>query len=183
MGIHRIQPFVEGVPAGVKMAMLPNQRNGLLRKGVVVLVVHVGVELWRQLVKYIPHGLIGQIVFADGGDGLAAHAAHKGGNALMEHGVHGGIAKHGLVRVGMHLDKARGDGFPGGVDDLSSLRAGKIPDRGDFSIRNAHVGPPCGGAGAVNDSAAQNQSIKTHGLPHLSQTWRKTRIRFPPRTF
>ena len=88
----------------------------------------------------------------------------------MEHGVHGGIAENGLVRVGMHLDKAGGNGFPGGVDDLSSLCTGKVADRGDFSIRNAYVCPPCGGAGAVDDSAVQNQSIKTHGLPHLSQT-------------
>ena len=184
LGIDGIQPLVEGVPGGVKVAVGADQGNDILAEGVIVLVVHICIELGGQRIEDIPHSLIGQPVFADGGNGLAAHTAHKGGNTLVEHGVHGGITQYGLVRMGVHFNKAWGDDLAGGIYGQSRCGIGKVADGGDLFANNAHICPAAGGTGAVKNRAAQNQCIKVHPVPHfLSQTWWNTRIRLPPRIF
>ena len=135
------------------MTMFPDQRKGIGRKRVIVLVIHVGIELWCQLIENIAHGLVCKIVFANRGNGLAAHAPNEGGDALMEHGVHGGIAQHGLIRVRVHLDEAGGDGFSGGIDNMGCFRIGKISHNSNFPIDYADIDLLRRSTGTVNDGA------------------------------
>ncbi len=42
--------------------------------------------------------------------------------------------------MGVHVDKARGDDFAGGVDGLGGRRVAQIADFRDFVPRDAHIG-------------------------------------------
>ncbi len=65
--------------------------------------------------------------------------------------------------MGVRIDEARGHHAIPGVDDLARA-VGDVPDLGDPSPRDADVGAPARGAGAVHHEPVLDQQVDGHGF-------------------
>ena len=100
----------------------------------------------------------------------AAFAGDFGGDALEDLGGKAGADKDGDLRLAEHVDEARRDDLPGGVDDLCRRRTVEPSDGRDVSVLDRHVAGVPGSAGAIDDPAMTDEEIVAHRL-RMSDQW------------
>ena len=81
------------------------------------------------------------------------------------HDLRRGAAVHEHVELGLaeHVDEARRDDQPGGVDGLERRTPGQLADGSDAIARDRDVALEPRRAGAVDDAAARDQDVERRG--------------------